>query len=35
MFERRMLGRILGPKGKEVTRGIRKLHIEDLYNLYS
>jgi hypothetical protein len=34
-FENRMLRRILGPKRDEVTGGWRKLHNEELYNLYS
>jgi hypothetical protein len=29
------LGRILGPKRDEVTEGWRKLHNEELHNLYS
>jgi hypothetical protein len=27
--------KIYGPRGKEVTEGCRKLHNEDLYDLYS
>jgi hypothetical protein len=30
-----VLGRIFGPKRDEVTGGWRKLHKEDLHNLYS
>ena len=30
-----MLRRIFGPKKDEVTRGWRKLHSEELHNLYS
>jgi hypothetical protein len=32
--ENRLL-RVFGPKGKEVTGGWRKLHNEELHNLYS
>jgi hypothetical protein len=35
MFENRLLRRILGPKKDEVTGGWRKLHNEELHNLYS
>jgi hypothetical protein len=35
MFENRVLRRIFGPKRDEVTRGWRKLHNEELHNLYS
>jgi hypothetical protein len=35
VFENRMLRRILGPKGDEVTGEWRKLHNEELYDLYS
>jgi hypothetical protein len=35
VFENRMLRRIFGPKRDEVTGGWRKLHNEDLHNLYS
>jgi hypothetical protein len=31
----RVLGRIFGPKRDEVTEGWRKLHTEELHNLYS
>jgi hypothetical protein len=31
----RVLRRIFGPKTDEVTRGWRKLHNEELHNLYS
>jgi hypothetical protein len=35
MFENRVLSRIFGPKRDEVTGSWRKLHIDQLYNLYS
>jgi hypothetical protein len=35
VFENRVLRRIFGPKRDEVTEGWRKLHNEDLHNLYS
>jgi hypothetical protein len=35
MFESRMLRRIFGPKGGQVKGGWRKLHNEELHNLYS
>jgi hypothetical protein len=35
MFENSVLRRIFGPKRDEVTGGKRKLHIEELHNLYS
>jgi hypothetical protein len=35
VFENRVLRRIFGPKRDEVTGGWRKLHIEELHNLYS
>jgi hypothetical protein len=35
VFENRVLRRIYGPKRDEVTREWRKLHNEDLHNLYS
>jgi hypothetical protein len=35
VFEKRVLRRILGPKRGEVTRGWRKMHNEELRNLYS
>jgi hypothetical protein len=35
VFENRVLRRIFGPKGDEVTVGWRKLHNEELHNLYS
>jgi hypothetical protein len=35
MFENRVLKRIFGPKRDEVTGGWRKLHNEELHNLYS
>jgi hypothetical protein len=34
-FENRVLTRIFGPKRDEVTGGWRKLHNEELHNLYS
>jgi hypothetical protein len=35
MFENRVLRGIFGPKRNEVTGGWRKLHNEELHNLYS
>jgi hypothetical protein len=35
MSENRVLRRIFGPKKDEMTRGWRKLHNEELINLYS
>jgi hypothetical protein len=35
VFENRVLWRTFVPKRDEVTEGWRKLHIEELYNLYS
>jgi hypothetical protein len=35
VFENRMLRRIFGPKRDEVTGEWRKLHIEELHDLYS
>jgi hypothetical protein len=35
MFENRVLRRIFGPKRNEVTGDWRKLHNEELHNLYS
>jgi hypothetical protein len=35
VFENRLLRRIFGPKRDEVTGGLRKLHNEELHNLYS
>ncbi|PNF30228.1 hypothetical protein B7P43_G02536 [Cryptotermes secundus] len=35
VFENRMVRRIFGPKRDEVTGGWRKLHNEELHNLYS
>jgi hypothetical protein len=35
VLENRVLRRILGPKRDEVTGGLRKLHNEELHNLYS
>jgi hypothetical protein len=35
MFEKRVLRRIFGPKGDEVTGGWRKLDNEELHGLYS
>jgi hypothetical protein len=33
VFENRVLRRILGPKGNEVTGGGKKLHNEELHNM--
>jgi hypothetical protein len=35
MFENRILRRIFGPKRDEVMGELRKLHSEELHNLYS
>jgi hypothetical protein len=35
VFQNRVLQRIFGPKRDEVTGGWRKLHNEELHNLYS
>jgi hypothetical protein len=35
VFENGVFGRIFGPKRDEVTGGLRKLHNEELHNLYS
>jgi hypothetical protein len=35
VFENRALRRIFGPKRDEVTGDLRKLHNEELHNLYS
>jgi hypothetical protein len=35
VFENRVLRRIFGPKRDEVTGAWRKLHNEELHNLYS
>jgi hypothetical protein len=35
VFENRVLRRIFGPKSNGVTGGWRKLHNEELHNLYS
>jgi hypothetical protein len=35
VFENRLLGSIFGPKRDGVTGGWRKLHNEELHNLYS
>jgi hypothetical protein len=35
VFENRMLSRIFGPKKDELTGGWRKLHNEELHDLYS
>jgi hypothetical protein len=35
MFENRVLRRIFGPKRDEVTGSWRKVHNEELHNLYS
>jgi hypothetical protein len=34
MFENRMLRRIFGPRREEVEQGWRRLHNEELHNLY-
>jgi hypothetical protein len=34
VFENRVLGRIFGPKRNEIIGGWRKLHNEELHNLY-
>jgi len=35
LFENRVLKRIFGSKGDEVAGGWRRLHIEELHNLYA
>jgi hypothetical protein len=35
VFENRVLKRIFGPKREEVAGGWRRLHNEELYNLYA
>jgi hypothetical protein len=35
VFENRVLRRIFGPKRDEVTGGLRKLHNEEIHDLYS
>jgi hypothetical protein len=35
VFEKRVLRRIFGPKREEVAGGWRKLHNEELHNLYA
>jgi hypothetical protein len=35
VFENRVLRRIFEPEGKEVARGWRRLHNEELHNLYA
>jgi hypothetical protein len=35
VFENRVLRRIFGPKRNEVTEGWRKLHNEEVHDLYS
>jgi hypothetical protein len=35
VFENKVMRRIFGPKRDEVTREWRKLHSEELHNLYS
>jgi hypothetical protein len=35
VFENRMLKKMLGPKRGELTRVWRRLHNEELYDLYS
>ena len=34
LFEKRLLGKIFGPKGEEVTGEWRRLHNEELFDLY-
>jgi hypothetical protein len=34
-FENRMLRRIFGPKKNEIVKGWKKLHNEELHNMYS
>jgi hypothetical protein len=35
VFEGRLLSKIFGPKREEVARGFRRLHNEELHNLYA
>jgi hypothetical protein len=35
LIQKRLLGRIFGPKREEVARGWRRLHNEELHNLYA
>ena len=35
MFENRMLGKVFGPKRDEVTGEWRRMHNEELYDMYS
>jgi hypothetical protein len=35
VLQNRVLRRIFGPKREEVTEGWRRLHTEELHNLYS
>jgi hypothetical protein len=35
VFENRVLRRIFGPKRDKVTGNLRKMHNEELHNLYS
>jgi len=35
LFKNRVLRKIFGPKGDEVTRECRKIHNKELYDLYS
>jgi hypothetical protein len=35
VYENRVLGRIFGPKREEVAGGWRRLHNEELHNLYA
>jgi hypothetical protein len=35
VYENRVLRRVFGPKKDEVTQGWRRLHKEELHNLYS
>jgi hypothetical protein len=35
VFEKRLLSKICRPKREEVTKGWRKLHVEELHNFYA
>jgi hypothetical protein len=35
VFEKRVLRKISGPKGDEMIKGWKKLHSEELHNVYS
>jgi hypothetical protein len=35
VFENKVLRRVFGPKGEEVAGGWRRLHNEELHNLYT